>query len=147
MAEKSTIKSEVQIYMDWIDFVRPKLSNMVSVLKAQYAEDNAPESWVEWSIGKTNVLVVNDVALVAFVEYFLKKFWHPDPVSQYCNFDQKAFTAARNDSLKEMIAKGEVPDGVDLSYEPSEVAKEKIGLYMAMLCDSHDVMVKNKLEF
>lgn len=147
MEETPSIQNEAQIYLDWIDFVKPKLCNMVKVLREQYGVDKAPENWVDWSVGKTNGLIENDLALVGFVEYFLKQFWILDQSSQTYTFDLVGFTQARNDSIKHLIAKGGLPQGLDLSYEPSDVAKEKIGLYMAMLCDSHEVMVKNKLEF
>ncbi len=146
MQEEAQRLSETQVYLAWLDFVKPRLHNMIKVLRAQYEEDGAPKAWMEWSLAKTATLAENDWALVAFVEVFLPKFWIPDEEHDWKPFfNKQEFEAARNESLKELVKRGEIPAGVDLSYDPSPVAKEKIGLYMAMLCDSHDVMVKNKL--
>lgn len=124
----------------WLCFVRPKINNMINVLEKQYREDGAPEAWIKWSLEKTRALQ-DDGRLLLFVEMFLKQFWTTCSPGKW-EFDTEGFFAARADSIKQLVSTGGVPPGVDLSYEPSPEAKEKLALYMGMLCDSHAHMVK-----
>lgn len=133
----------IMMYNQWLQFVKPKLNNMLHVLKQQYEADGAPPSWVSWTLEKSQGMLHNDTMLVFFVETFLKHFWYtPDPNEPLRKiFDTEKFQSIRQQQIAEMARSGGIPEGVDWEYEISPVAAEKISLYMAMLCDSHDSFV------
>ncbi len=133
------------IYNKWLQFVKPKLQNMIKLLEKQYKEDGAEEKWIEWSISKTQTLVESDVNLIVFTEIFLKNFWKQDDNGTK-RFDSKGFQKAREESIKNIIAHQGAPEGVDLTYQPSELVRRKFDMYMQLLCDSHDVLVRQPFE-
>jgi hypothetical protein len=143
--ETAVVQGQCDQYNKWLQFVKPKLANMMVVLQEQYASDGAPTEWIEWTLEKSKAMLDNDIVLILFVEHYLKNFWYArddkEPLDKV--FDAESFKKARYGQLLEMARAGKVPENVPWEYEISETAQEKVNLYMAMLCDSHDFCVLN----
>jgi len=72
--ETAVVQGQCDQYNKWLQFVKPKLANMMVVLQEQYASDGAPIEWIEWTLEKSKAMLDNDIVLILFVEHYLKNF-------------------------------------------------------------------------
>jgi len=59
--ETAVVQGQCDQYNKWLQFVKPKLANMMVVLQEQYASDGAPIEWIEWTLEKSKAMLDNDI--------------------------------------------------------------------------------------